>query len=95
MGFKKKDYEYWHKFFHQMVFENGCNPYLLMNDFQKDLIAKDEFEGAKAATDVFNEWFAKFNMTEKQTDAYLTHFYAKHPVYGDGQLPKLKHPGIE
>jgi hypothetical protein len=85
MAFKKKDYKEWFKFFHSMIFDNGANPYLLQNEFIPDLIKQDEFEGAKAGTDVFNEWHEKFGLNEKQTKAYLTEFYNNHPIYGQGK----------
>ena len=81
MSFKTRDYKYWHKFFHQMVFTNGLNPYQMINEFQKDLLEEQNYEGAKAAKDVFDEWYKKFGLSEKQTESYLTEFYKNHPVY--------------
>lgn len=92
MAFKKRDYKYWFTFFHQMIFKNGCSPYLMINEFQKDLIAEDNFEGAKAAKDVFDEWYSKYGMTEKETERYLSEFYKNHPVYGGkANFKILKH----
>jgi hypothetical protein len=96
MAFKKRNYKEWVKFFDQLVFKNGCNPYLLINDFQKDLIKEQDYEGAKAASDIFNKWHDIYKLSEKETDTFLTKFYQNHPVYGGkANFPILKHPGVE
>jgi hypothetical protein len=89
MAFSKKDYKEWYKFFHMMVFENGTNPYQIKKEFGGELIEGEDYEGAKAANDVFDEWFKIYGLSELETEKLIETYFDNHPVYGQKPQPKL------
>jgi hypothetical protein len=89
MAFDKSEYKQWYKFFHQLVFGSGSNPYLIKKQFKAELIDDEYYEAAKAANDVFDEWFKIYGLSELETEKLIETYFDNHPVYGQKPQPKL------
>lgn len=76
MAFKKREYNHWVKFFDYMLYKSGCDPYLIKK-WVTELGNEDRFEEAKAAKDVFDKWFEKYQMTKEQVDKRFSDHWDK------------------